>query len=107
MKYQDLIYFGYEYEANSRQYQSEFMQEIKERFPTVQFRDAYDSIKGYRQEVYLEETENDNYWSWLIAYGWIEFSLTGQLMLMDKSKKEELMKHIELAKKQYPNKFKQ
>jgi hypothetical protein len=106
MKYQDLIYFGYEHEDNSRQYQTEFIRDIKERFPNVMFKNAFDSIKGYRQEVYLDAEDTDNYYAWIIANGWLEFSLTGQLMLMDKDKKEELMRYIELAKKEYPNNFK-
>ena len=47
MKHQDLMYFGYEWDADSKKNGTDFIAEIK---------DAYDSIKGYRQEVYLEET---------------------------------------------------
>ncbi|MBC7383013.1 MAG: hypothetical protein H7296_08470 [Bacteroidia bacterium] len=106
MKYQDLMYFGYEYDADSKKNETDFMNEIRLMFPNVQFKDAYDGIKGYRQEIYLEEAEGDNYWAWLIAFGWLELSLTGQLMLMDKNQKEKLHKYINLAKSQYPQNFK-
>jgi hypothetical protein len=104
--YQDLIYFGYEWDADSKKNETDFITEIKDKFPNVKLKDAYDSIKGYRQEVYLEKKESDNYWSWLIAYGWLEFSLTGQLMLMDKSQSDKLKSYISLAKSQYPQNFK-
>lgn len=100
------MYFGYAFDGNSRKNETEFIAEIKEKFPNVELKDAYDSIKGYRQEVYLEETESDNYWAWLIAFGWFELSLTGQLMIIDKDHKDKLHKYINIAKSQYPQKFK-
>jgi hypothetical protein len=106
MKYQDLVYFGYAFDGDSQKNETDFIAEIKERFPTVELKNAYDSIKGYRQEVYLEETESDNYWAWLIAFGWFEFSLIGQLMLMDKEKYAKVHTYIDLAKSQYPQNFK-
>ena len=106
MKYQDLMYFGYEWDADSKKNEADFIEEIKVKFPNVELKNAYDSIKGYRQEVYLEESESDNYWAWLIAFGWLELSLAGQLMLMDKKQKEKLNKYINLAKSQYPQNFK-
>lgn len=106
MKYQDLLYFGYEWDAESKQFETEFISEIKEKFPNVELKDAYDSIKGYRREVFLEESESENYWPWLIAHSWLEFSLTGQLMLMDADQKDKLLKYINLARSQYPEKFK-
>lgn len=102
--YQDLMYFGYEW--YSKKNETDFIAEIKAKFPNVELKDAYDSIKGYRQGVYLEKTESDNYWSWLIAHGWLELSLTGQLMLMDKSQSDKLSTYISLAKSQYPQNFK-
>jgi dsDNA-binding SOS-regulon protein len=106
MEYQDLIYFGYDSEPESKMYETDFIKEIKEKFPNVELKDAYDSIKGYRREVYLDKPESDNYWAWLIAFGWLEFSLKGQLMLMDEEQKEKLLNYINLAKSQYPNNFK-
>lgn len=105
MKYQDLIYFGYAWDGNSMQHEIDFIAEIKERFLNVELKNAYDSIKGYRQEVYLDEVDDDDYWAWLIAYGWLEFSLAGQLMLIIEDQKEKLDKYILLAKSQYPEKF--
>lgn len=103
MVYLDLLYFGYEWESDSEKLESDFITEIKERFPNVELKDAFDEIKSYRQEVYLDETEEDNYFAWLIAFGWLDASLTGQLILMDR---EEYLMYLELAKTQYPENFK-
>jgi len=106
MKYQDLMYFGYEWDAESKKNETDFISEIKIKFPNVEMINAYDNIKGYRQEVYLEEAESDNYWAWLIANGWFELSLTGQLIIIDKDQNDKLHKYIQLAKTQYPQNFK-
>jgi hypothetical protein len=106
MKYQDLLYFGYEWSEGSKKNETDFIKEITERFPNIKLKDAFDSIKGYRQEVYLDKSENENYWAWLIAHGWLEFSLSGQLMFMNKSSRDELTNYLNLAKSQYPEKFK-
>lgn len=112
LEYQDLLYFGYDWSderEQNRKLQSEFIKEIKERFPNVKLEDAYDNIKGFRQEVYLEEIENDNYFSWLIGKQWYEMSMTMQLIMMSADKpeqKEKFEKYFALAKKQYPETFK-
>jgi len=109
MKYQDLVYFGYSHgeEAHqSKEYEKEFKEDLILKFPHVEFKDAYDDIKGYRQEVYLKEEDNDEYVSWIIANGWHEFSLTTSLMFMDPSSQEKAKTYIEKAKLQYPDKFK-
>ena len=50
LEYQDLVYFGYDLEpkeaAEARKAEKEFMKELEERFHDVEFKDAYDSIKG-------------------------------------------------------------
>jgi hypothetical protein len=107
MEYQDLLYFGYEFDTDSKKHETDFIAEIKEKFPNVQLKNAYDSIKGYRQEVYLDKTDADNYWAWLIAFGWLDFSFTGQLMQMNKDLIADLRRYIDLAKSQYPQNFKQ
>jgi hypothetical protein len=104
--YTDLLYFGYEYENDSKKFQSEFMQEAKEKFETIEFRNAYDSIKGYRQEVYLEDSNRENFFAWVIAHGWIDMSLTMQLVMMQPEEKPTFMKYFDLAKQQYPHCFK-
>ncbi len=113
LAYQDLLYFGYDNytdNCNGKKLQTEFMEEIKLKFPNVSFRDAYDNIKGYRQEVYLEKMESDNYYSWLIGRDWYEFSFTMQLIMMSASsepdQKEKFEKYFKLAKQQYPESFK-
>lgn len=111
MEYQDVVYFGYDHGKEgieSSRLQAEFMEEVKKVFPVVEFKNAYDSIKGFRQEVYLPKTESDNYFSFLIGKQWFELSLMMQLMLLSKEKehKDEFNRLFELAKKQYPESFK-
>jgi len=73
LKYQDLVYFGYDWSdgqgAKSRNLEKEFIADIKKRFTTIKLRDAYDSIKGHRQEVFLPETDEENYLTWIIGNG--------------------------------------
>ncbi len=107
MEYQDLLYFGYSWEPESIINQSLFIKGIYEKFPNVELRDAYNEIKGYRQEVYLNSSDSENYWIWLVAYGWIDYSLTLTLMLNDDESYEKVKNYIERAKEQYPEKFKQ
>jgi len=113
LTYQDLLYFGYAYgedEKESRKLESDFIKEIKEKFPHVHFKNAYDEIKGYRQEVYLHKEDNDNYYSWLIGKGWFEMSLSMQLIMMlagrEPEQQEKFDKYFALAKLQYPEEFK-
>jgi len=105
-KMMDLMYFGYDYEDDSRQFEIDFKKEIKEKFDNVELRNAYDSIKGYRQEVYLNKDQKDNYQTWLIGKGWFEMSLNMQLMMMNKDLKDEFKRIFELTKIEYPEAFK-
>lgn len=106
MEYQDLVYFGYEWNGFSKTNETDFIDQIKIRFPDVKLNDAFDSIKGFRQEVYLPANNRDNYYAWLLAHGWAEASLTFQLMMMHPDKKEEIKRYINLAKDQYPQNLK-
>jgi hypothetical protein len=112
LEYQDLLYFGYSFGEDaeeSERFEKEFKEEIETRFLNVKLKDAHDSIKGYRQEVYLEQKDSDEYYAWLIALGWFEFSLTMQLIMMsheEPEQKEKFDKYFALAKEQYPEKFK-
>lgn len=102
----DLMYFGYEWDTNSRQYQIDFIKEVKEKFPNVKLKNAYDSIKGYRLEVWLDDNQENDYMAFLIGKGWLDFSLTLQIDMMVKEKHDKVMEWIELAKKLYPESFK-
>jgi CRISPR/Cas system CSM-associated protein Csm5 (group 7 of RAMP superfamily) len=106
----DILYFGYDFpdeSAENRKNEKDFIKEIKEKFPNVVLLDVYNDIKGFRQQVSnLDEIGKDNYYSWLFGAGWFEFSLTMQLMQMDKEKHAEVYKYLDLAKEQYPNSFK-
>jgi hypothetical protein len=110
LEYQDLVYFGYDHEpkeaAEAREAEKEFMETLKQRFPTAEFKDAYDYIKGYRREVYLPEGSSEAYYTWIIAFGWYNFSLTMGIMMRSSDKKEEVAKYIKLAKSEYPQNFK-
>lgn len=103
-KIMDIIYFGYE--DNATKLEKEFIEEVKLSFPNVILKDAYNSIKGYRQEVHLDKSDEDNYCSYLIGKGWFEMSLTLQIAMMDKTEHEKLYTWLNLAKKQYPKAFK-
>jgi hypothetical protein len=112
LEYQDLVYFGYDHEpkeaAEAREAEKEFMETLKEMFPTAEFKDAYDyiKIKGYRREVYLPEGSSEAYYTWIFAFGWYDFSLTMGIMMRSPDKKEEVAKYIKLAKSEYPQNFK-
>jgi hypothetical protein len=110
LEYQDLVYFGYDLEpkesAEARKAEKEFMNELKEKFPEVKFKDAYNDIKGYRQEVYLPEGSSESYYAWIIAFGWYDFSLTMSIMFRSPDQKDDVTKYIALAKSEYPQNFK-
>lgn len=102
----DLMYFGYDWESDSQKLEKQFKETIVTIFPEVKLVDAYNSIKGYRQEVYLPDEQKDNYLTWIIGDGWIYISLTMQLMMMDKEQSNEFKRIFALAKLQYPEAFK-
>ena len=64
----DVIYFGDE--EDSLEVEETFIKKIKGRCGDGILRDAYDSFKGHRQEVYLPDETQDNYFSWIIAKGY-------------------------------------
>jgi hypothetical protein len=105
----DLMYFGYSFGEDApeaKKNQADFIKEVKEKFPNVELRDAYDEIKGYRQEVHLDDSETENYNAFLLGKGWFEMSLTLQIDMMSGEKKDDIMRWIDLAKVQYPESFK-
>lgn len=106
MEFSDIIYFGYDYLEESKILQKKFIHEIKEKFSDIKIYDAYDSIKGYRQQVVLDRNQKDDYWSWMLAHGWLTCSLGGQLMLMDDKLKDDFYRLLNLARQQYPQLFK-
>lgn len=104
MKYQDLIYFGHDGSAD----ESEFIEEITEKFPNCKLVDMYDEFKGYRQEVWLDDNDSeDDYWAWIIAHQWFGSSLCGTLMDLggDSDQHAKLTYYINLAKEQYPERI--
>lgn len=103
----DVMYFGYTWDSESRKYQEDFIKEVKEAFPNVKLKDAYNEIKGYRQEVWLEDNQEDDYMAFLIGNGWHNLSLTLQVAMMTNESKDDVMKWIDLAKKQFSENLKQ
>lgn len=103
-KTMDLMYFGYDYEDDSRGLEIDFKKEVKEKFDSVELKNAYDQIKGYRQEVYLPTELKEEYSIWLIANGWFQMSMNLQLTMM--SKKDEFKRLVDLTKIKYPEAFK-
>ena len=104
-KMMDLMYFGYTWEPESIGIQKEFIESITKVFPEVELQNAFDHIKGYRQSVYLPQEQADNYYSWLIGEGWFEMSLHLRILFLDKNKKHEFDRLVNLAKSQYPESF--
>jgi hypothetical protein len=104
---QDLVYFGTDWERGSvsQKLQSEFMEDVKNIFPEADFVDAYDEIKGYRQEVHIPEESWDDYLAWAFADGWDLCSLT--LCLIRLEDEEGFSRLCEKAKAMYPENFEQ
>lgn len=100
----DLLYFGYDWEPDSLPLQEEFIREVKERFPNVRLEDAWDNIKGYRQAVYLEKEQEEDYLIWAICHGWIGSSFTLQMMNFQSNTKMREM--VEKGRELYPECFK-
>lgn len=100
----DLLYFGLG--NDSPKLEKEFKESIITVFPNVKLIDAYNYIKGYRQEVHLLDEEKDDYLSWIIGDGWLNKSLILQIMILDKEQKSEFERIFALAEKQYPQSFK-
>jgi hypothetical protein len=103
-KTMDLIYFGYNYEEDSRGLEIDFKKEVKEKFDSVELKNAYDQIKGYRQEVYLPNELKEDYYMWLISEGWFQMSMNLQLTMQGDT--EEFKRLIEVTKIKYPEAFK-
>lgn len=99
----DLVYFGYEWESDSRSLEQEYIKEVKEAFPDVKLENAYDEIKGYRQSVYLDENRKEDYLVWALAFGWHNCSMT--LALLIRQDEEKVLELIEKAKEKYPENF--
>jgi len=102
----DLLYFGYEHEADSHPLEIEFINDIKTKFPDVILEDAYDDIKGYRHNVSLDSSEKEEYLMYIIAEGWAGCSMMVSLFSMSKDRADEFSDIIAKAKVKYPHKFK-
>ena len=100
MEHMDLVYFGYTWEPESSKLEKEFIEEIKTAFPEIRLENAYDSIKGYRQSVFIEESKTDDYLVYIMAHGWFGCSFTLQLMQYNNATK--LKELFERVKSEYP-----
>ena len=99
MKNVDLVYFGYEWDDHSREFEKEFIEEVSAAFPDIKLKDAYDEIKGYRRSVFIDEEKEDDYLVFILAHGWYNFSKA--LRIMDYSEKFD--KLVARAKQEYPD----
>ena len=99
-KTMDLVYFGYDYENDSKELERKFMEEVGSIFPECILNDAYDEIKGVIIPMELKE----DYYTWIFAFGWVRCSLNATLMGM--SEIDEFKKYIQKAKIKYPENFK-
>jgi len=100
----DLLYFGYAWKDDSKELENKFKSEINSEFSDVKLTDAFDDIKGYRQEVSLPEEQKDDYLAWVFAFGWLNCSMNVQLSVM--TQKGEAERILELAKQKYPGRIK-
>jgi hypothetical protein len=98
----DLLYFGGD--DDGLKFEKEFKEGIINEFPDAKLINAFNSIKGYRQEVHLSENKKEDYLAWIIADGWGVMSFTLQSIMIDD--KKHFKKLFAMAKKQYPEKFK-
>lgn len=98
MKNVDLVYFGYEWEDDSRKLEKEFIEEVSTAFPDAKLEDAYDGIKGYRRSVFIEGEKEEDYLVFIIAHGWYNCSMSLQLM-KDPEKVDRLIARV---KQEYP-----
>ena len=101
----DLIYFGDEYDEGSEQHETEFLKEIKHDFPDVKLENAYDPIKGYRQQVTLSDEQELDYQVWLIGFGWFTYSFALNLVLCDDRNEPLIDKLLVLARERYRDSF--
>lgn len=99
MKNVDLVYFGYEWDNDSRKLEKEFIEEVGTAFPDAKLEDAYDGIKGYRRSVFIEEEKEEDYLVFILAHGWYNCSMTFQLM----NDSEKVDRLIARAKQEYPD----
>ena len=93
----DLMYFGYEWESDSYPLQEEFIKEVKENFHDVKLEDAYDSIKGLRQSVYVDKEKEEDYFVWLFCHGWYNCSFA-----LGVAKQEEIDRYVKKGRERYP-----
>ena len=98
----DLLYFGKDYE-DGYNIEKEFLTEIAKEFPQAKLSNAYDYIKGHRQEVVLPDDQENEFYAWCVAFGYIYSSMTLQLMMLDGD--EALRGIINQAKTKYPQNF--
>jgi hypothetical protein len=97
----DLVYFGYdtpgEESETAQKEEKEFMETLKERFPSVTFKDAYDEIKGFRREVFLDDELKEQYFTWIFGWGWHHYSLMLTIMMSNIDGSNEAEKYIDMA----------
>lgn len=103
----DLMYFGNSVnDYDGYEFEKEFIKLIKIKFPNVVLDDAYDKIKGYRQQVEIPDEQQDEYLAWIIADGWGYMSLVIKVLQLEKDENGEFYRIYKIAKEKYPESFK-
>ncbi len=109
-KFTDLVYFGYDHYGekadNPQKEEKEFMETLKEKFPSVTFKDAYDQIKGFRGDVFLDDKLKEQYYTWIFGWGWHHYSLMLTIMMSNIDGSREAEKYLDMAILEYPQNFK-
>ena len=105
----DLVYFGYdnpgEESETAQKEEKEFMETLKERFPSVTFKDVYDEIKGFRREVFLDDEFKEQYYTWIFGCGWHHYSLMLSIMMANIDGSNEAEKISRCGNFRIPSKF--
>ena len=103
----DLVYFGYDFRggeesSNNRALQEKYIHRIKELFPEVVLKDAYDQIKGFRTAVKLPEDKKDEYFIFMTGEGWFGNSLGLLVMEGTAEGREYIISILPEVEKRYP-----
>jgi hypothetical protein len=84
--YTDILYFGYDWDEKAQENcekEKAFLAKSAVAFPAIVCYDAYDSVKGYRQEVALPISEKHNFIMWLMEHNFLLCSFNYQMLLLE------------------------
>jgi hypothetical protein len=103
----DLMYFGNSFDNyEGPKIEKEFIELVTLAFPNVKLDNAYDEIKGYRQQVEIPDEQQDEYLAWIIGEGWGHMSLVIKVLKLEKDENGEFYRIYKIAKEKYSESFK-